>query len=76
MVVRRRTQARGRGRGHLRIAGVVSVAVTFVELFAYDLSALTTVARTVVLVVLGMLLLLASFAYTKYKTRLGAPDAP
>lgn len=54
--------------------GFALFAATLVRLFAYDLSALTTIAKTVVLAVLGMLLLVTSFVYTEYQSRVGAGD--
>jgi uncharacterized membrane protein len=51
----------------LRIAAIVLFSVTLVKLFFYDLSALTTIAKTIVFVVLGILLLIISFLYNKYR---------
>ena len=52
---------------HLRIFAIVLFAVTLLKLFFYDLSSLSTVSKTIVLVLLGILLLFASFLYNKYK---------
>ncbi len=57
-------------RAHLRIAAIVLFGVTLVKLFAYDLASLSTVSKTIVLVVLGVLLLVMSFLYTKFKDRI------
>ena len=65
-----------RGRAHLRIAAIVLFAVTLVKLFAYDLSSLDTIGKTIVFVVLGILLLIISFLYTKYKDRIGKDQQP
>lgn len=51
----------------LRIAAIVLFSITLVKLFFYDLSALTTIAKTIVFVVLGVLLLIVSFLYNKYR---------
>ncbi len=61
-----------RGRAHLRIAAIVLFGITLVKLFAYDLSSLDTIGKTIVFVVLGILLLIISFLYTKYKDRIGS----
>lgn len=52
---------------HLRIGAIVLFGVTLLKLFFYDISHLDTIAKTIVLVSLGGLLLLISFLYNKYK---------
>ncbi len=52
---------------HLRIAAMALFAITLFKLFFYDLSHLETIAKTIVLVSLGLLLLIISFLYNKYK---------
>ena len=52
---------------HLRIAAIVLFALTLLKLFFYDLSSLDTIAKTIVFVVLGVLLLIISFLYNKYR---------
>lgn len=52
---------------HLRISSMVLFAGTLLKLFFYDLASLSTISKTIVLVLLGILLLLASFLYNKYK---------
>ena len=52
---------------HLRIAAMALFAVTLFKLFFYDLSHLETIAKTIVLMSLGLLLLIISFLYNKYK---------
>lgn len=52
---------------HLRIAAMVLFSVTLLKLFFYDLASLSTISKTIVLVLLGILLLFASFLYNKYK---------
>lgn len=51
---------------HLRILGIVVFTVTLLKLFFYDLSHLTTIAKTIVMISVGALLLLTSFLYNKY----------
>jgi uncharacterized membrane protein len=46
---------------------MVLLGITLVKLFFYDLSTLTTISKTVVLLVLGMIMLMASFLYNKFK---------
>ena len=52
---------------HLRIGAIVLFAVTLAKLFLYDIASLSTISKTVVFVSLGIILLLVSFLYTKYK---------
>ena len=52
---------------HLRIAAIALFAVTLLKLFFYDISELATIAKTIVFVSLGILLLIISFLYNKYK---------
>lgn len=54
-------------KSHLRIGAIVLFALTLAKLFLYDLSDLSTIAKTVVFVSLGVLLLIISFLYNKYK---------
>jgi uncharacterized membrane protein len=52
---------------HLRIAAMVLFGITLIKLFIYDLTNYDTVSKTIVFVSLGVLLLLISFLYNKYK---------
>lgn len=51
----------------LRIGAISLFSITLLKLFLYDLAHLTTIAKTIVLVSLGVLLLIISFLYSKYK---------
>ncbi|MDH5609054.1 MAG: DUF2339 domain-containing protein [Cyclobacteriaceae bacterium] len=52
---------------HLRVGAIALFAATLFKLFLYDMSHLDTLAKTIVFVSLGILLLIISFLYTKYK---------
>ena len=52
---------------YLRIGAIILFAITLLKLFFYDISHLNTISKTIVFVVLGILLLLISFLYNKYK---------
>jgi uncharacterized membrane protein len=54
-------------RKYLRVGAICLFAVTLLKLFFYDLSHLSTIAKTIVFVSLGVLLLIISFLYNKYK---------
>ncbi|MFI2743700.1 DUF2339 domain-containing protein [Zhouia sp. PK063] len=52
---------------HLRIGAIVLFGITLIKLFFYDISNLNTISKTIVFVSLGVLLLIISFLYNKYK---------
>lgn len=56
-----------RNKKHLRIGAFVLFAITLVKLFVYDISELNNIAKTVAFISLGVLLLIISFLYNKYK---------
>ena len=63
-----------RSKQHLRIGAIVLLGVTLAKLFVYDITDLSTVARTVVFVSLGILMLIVSFLYNRYKNFIFGPD--
>jgi uncharacterized membrane protein len=56
-----------RAKKHLRIGAIVLLGVTLIKLFLYDIADLPTIPKTILFVSLGILMLLVSFLYTKYK---------
>jgi hypothetical protein len=52
---------------HLRIGAIVLFTLTLMKLFLYDISHLDTILKTVIFITLGILLLIISFLYIKYK---------
>ena len=52
---------------YLRIGAIILFAVTLIKLFFYDIAQLNTIAKTILFVSLGVLLLIISFLYNKYK---------
>ena len=54
-------------KAQLRIGAIALFAVTLVKLFFYDIADLDTISKTVVFLSLGVLLLIISFLYNKYK---------
>jgi uncharacterized membrane protein len=52
---------------HLRIGAIVLFGLTLIKLFFYDIADLNTIAKTIVFVSLGVLLLIISFLYNKYR---------
>ncbi len=51
----------------LRVLAIVIFGITLIKLFGYDISHLNMLSKTIVFVLLGILLLVISFLYTKYK---------
>lgn len=54
-------------KAHLRIGAIILFAITLVKLFFYDIADLDTISKTVIFLTLGILLLIISFLYNKYK---------
>ena len=52
---------------HLRLGAIGLFTATLIKLFFYDLSGLDSISKTIVFVSLGILLLIISFLYNKYK---------
>ncbi len=52
---------------YLRIGAIALFGVTLLKLFFYDIASLNTISKTIVFVSLGVLLLIISFLYNKYK---------
>ena len=60
----------------LRIGAIILFGFTLVKLFLYDISHLDTISKTVAFVALGILLLIISFLYNKYKFLISDDKAP
>ena len=54
-------------KNYLRIGAIILFSITLLKLFFYDIAALDTIAKTIVFVSLGILLLIISFLYNKFK---------
>lgn len=54
-------------RGRLRIHGIIVLAVTTAKVFLFDTRGLDTAARTLSFLVLGSILLIASYAYARWQ---------
>ncbi len=52
---------------HLRIGAIGLFGITLIKLFLYDISHLNTISKTIVFLSLGILLLIISFLYNKFK---------
>ncbi|HYG41273.1 MAG TPA: DUF2339 domain-containing protein [Cytophagales bacterium] len=56
-----------KNKKHLRLGAIALFSITLLKLFFYDISHLNTISKTIVFVSLGILLLIISFLYNKYK---------
>ena len=56
-----------KNKKHLRIAAIVLFILTLIKVFLFDLMGLDTIQKTIVMISLGVLLLIVSFLYTKFK---------
>lgn len=59
-----------KNRKDFRIIAIVLFAFTLIKLFFYDLVELETIPKTIVFISIGILLLVISFLYNKFKDRL------
>ena len=59
---------------YLRIGAFALFGITLIKLFFYDIAQLDTIFKTVIFISLGVLLLIISFLYNKYKNRLFGED--
>lgn len=56
-----------KNQGYLRISAIVLFGITLVKLFVYDMEDMSTISKTLVMIILGILLLIASFLYNRTK---------
>lgn len=55
-----------KGKKHIRIFAITLFGLTLIKLFFYDIAHLGTIAKTIIFISLGILLLITSFIYNKY----------
>lgn len=63
-----------KSKPYLRIGGMGFFGITLIKLFFYDLIELNTISKTIVFVSLGVMLLIISFLYNKYKHKITYTD--
>ena len=63
-----------RNKKYLRLGAIIFFGITLIKLFFYDIASLNTISKTIVFVSLGILLLIISFLYNKYKLRISDED--
>lgn len=59
-----------RSQQYSRILGIVLFGITLLKLFFYDIADMGTIAKTLVMIILGVLLLIASYLYNRFKDKL------
>ena len=60
---------------HIRMGGIILFGITLCKVLFYDLSSLSTISKTIVLIVLGVIMLIASFLYNKFKDSIFGNEA-
>ena len=59
-----------KNKKYLRIGAITLFSITLIKLFFYDISHLNTISKTIVFLSLGILLLIISFLYNKFKHKI------
>lgn len=59
---------------HWRLTGIFFFIITLIKLFLYDLNQTTTISKTLSFISLGVILLLVSYLYNRYKDVILAED--
>lgn len=59
---------------HLRIMGMVIFAITLVKLLLFDLDRLSTIAKAGLFILIGVFLLLVSYLYLRFKSKIFGED--
>ena len=59
-----------KNKKHLRIGAIALFSATLIKLFFYDISHLNTISKAIVFLSLGILLLIISFLYNKFKHKI------
>jgi uncharacterized membrane protein len=59
-----------KNKKHLRISAILLLGATLVKVFFYDLSDMSSISKTIVLIILGIILLATSFLYNKFRERM------
>jgi uncharacterized membrane protein len=57
-------------RGWLRLSGIILIGITLLKLLTFDAVTFTTVQKIISYLTLGVLLLVVSFFYQKFKNKL------
>ncbi|PKL81100.1 MAG: DUF2339 domain-containing protein [Ignavibacteriae bacterium HGW-Ignavibacteriae-4] len=55
---------------HIRLAGFSLFSITLLKLFFYDITSLDTISKTIIFVIIGLLMLFASYLYNRYKGKI------
>jgi uncharacterized membrane protein len=61
---------------YLRLVAIVLFSITLLKLFLYDLSEAGTITKTISFISLGVILLLVSYLYNRYKEKLFGDGKP
>lgn len=59
-----------KAKKHIRLAGFSLFTITLLKLFFYDITSLDTISKTIIFVIIGLLMLFASYLYNRYKGKI------
>ncbi len=59
-----------KSKKHIRLAGFSLFTITLLKLFFYDITSLDTISKTIIFVIIGLLMLFASYLYNRYKGKI------
>ncbi len=59
---------------HMRIMAMILFGIVLIKLFFYDIVSASTIAKTIVFIIIGLILLAISFLYNKYKAYINDED--
>jgi len=55
-------------KAHLRWSAIILFGITIAKVMLYDIADMTSISKTIIMILLGLLLLIFSFLYNKYKS--------
>ena len=57
-----------KNKKHIRLLAIGLFSLTLIKVFFYDIADMSTIAKTVIFIILGILLLITSFLYNKFNS--------
>ena len=57
-----------KNKKHIRLLAISLFSLTLIKVFFYDIADMSTIAKTVIFIILGILLLITSFLYNKFNS--------
>jgi len=57
-----------KNKKHIRLLAIGLFSLTLIKVFFYDIADMSTISKTVIFIILGILLLITSFLYNKFNS--------